>query len=98
MSSKPRSTFEREMQDPEFKKEFDRDYKEFLLSELILSLMQSDKKSVRELAKEAGVSPSVIQGLRSGKQSDVKLTNFLNISHACGYQVLLKKGRQSIHL
>ena len=41
---------------------------------------------------------TVIQKMRSGKQEDVKLTNFLNISHACGYHVYLEKGNDRISL
>jgi len=49
---------------------------------LILALMEKDKKSVRQLASEAGLSPTIIQKLRSGKQEDVKLSNFIGISLA----------------
>lgn len=96
MSSKQLSTYERELKNPSFRKKFTKEYKEFLLSELIASLMENDKKSVRKLAKEVGLSPTVIQKLRSGKQGDVKLSNFINISQACGYQVVLEKGHTRI--
>ena len=92
------STFDREMQGIEFRKKFETEYKDFLLSELITSLMGNDWKSVRRLAKEVGLSPTVIQKLRSGKQEDVKLSNFINISHACGYNVVLEKGKNKIVL
>ena len=36
MNKKPISTYERLMQDPEFKEEYEKEYKEFALSELIL--------------------------------------------------------------
>lgn len=98
MSKKNLSTFEREMQNSSFKKTFEKEYKEFLLSELINALMETDSKSVRKLAKEVGLSPTVIQNIRSGKQDDVKLSNFINISHACGYSVILEKGNNRIAL
>lgn len=98
MSSKKLSTFEREMKNASFRKKFELEYEEFLLSELIHSLMESDNKSVRVLAKEVGLSPTVIQKLRSGQQDDVKLRNFINISHACGYNVVLEKGNDRIAL
>ena len=92
------STFEKEMQKSSFRRKFEKEYKEFLLSEIISALMEDDLKSVRELAKEVGLSPTVIQKLRSGKQQDVKFRNFVNISHACGYDVILEKGEERICL
>ena len=92
------STFEREMKNASFRKKFEKEYKEFLLSEIIIALMENDNKTVRKLAEEVGLSPTVIQKLRSGKQDDVKLKNFLNISHACGYSVILEKDQDRISL
>jgi DNA-binding Xre family transcriptional regulator len=92
MTKKRLSTFEREMNDPAFKKAFDESYKELALSELLISLMESDEKSVRKLAQEVGVSPTVIQNLRSGKQRDIKMINFISIVRACGYEVILQRG------
>lgn len=96
MPKKAISTFEREMQNPKFKKTFEKGYKQFLLSELILALMEGDEKSVRALAKEVGLSTSVIQKLRSGEQGDVKASNFVSIMTAFGYKVVLEKGRERI--
>lgn len=98
MSEKSLSTFEREMQDASFKQEFDKTYSEFVLAETIRTLMEKDHKSVRKLAKDADVSPTMIQNIRSGIQEDIKLSNFLNISHACGYDVVLEKKGDRIAL
>ena len=76
-TTKKSSTFDRIMRDPERKKQFEREYKDLVLSELLLALMENDEKSVRLLAKEAGLSPTVIQNIRSGKQKDIKLDNIL---------------------
>jgi ribosome-binding protein aMBF1 (putative translation factor) len=46
-----------------------------VLSELILALMENDGKSVRELAKEVGLSPTVIQKIKSGKISKEEKLN-----------------------
>jgi predicted DNA-binding protein YlxM (UPF0122 family) len=59
------------MKNAKFKKAFDEGYKELLFSELMISIMEDDDVSIRELAKEAEISPSVIQDLRSGKQHDI---------------------------
>jgi len=96
MSKKELSTFEKEMQKTSFRIKFEKKYKEFLLSELIIALMENDKKSVRKLANEVGLSPTVIQKIRTGKQDDIKLSNFINISHACGYHLILEKGGKRI--
>jgi hypothetical protein len=93
---KPLSTFEREMQKSGFEKAFTKSYKELLLSELLIALMEQDTKSVRALAQEVGLSPTVIQKIRSGKQIDIKLSNFVNISHAYGYHLILEKGHERI--
>lgn len=97
MSKKP-STFDREMKNSGFRKKFEKEYKDFLLSELIKYLMEGDQKSVRALAKETDLSPTVIQKLRSGDQKDVRLNNFLKISHACGFNVFLEKEGKRISL
>lgn len=98
MSKKQPSTFEREMQNASFREQFEEEYSEFVLAETIKSLMESGHKSVRTLAKESGLSPTVIQNMRSGQQEDVKLRNFINISHACGYKIILEKNDERIAL
>ena len=89
--NKTLSTFEKEMQDENFQKFFEEEYKELLFSELLISIMEKDNKSVRKLADEAKISPSIIQNLRSGKQEDIKVKNLLKIALAFGYELCLKK-------
>jgi hypothetical protein len=60
--------------------------------------MAEDNKSVRALANELGVSKTVIQNIRSGEQTDMKLSNFLKMTHAYGFQLVLEKGDQRIGL
>lgn len=93
---KPMSTYEREMQDPKFRKLMEKGYKELILEELMLALSDGDDRSVRRLAKEAGMHPNAIQNLKSGKTKDIKLTSFLKIAHAFGFSLHLVKGRQHI--
>lgn len=97
-SKKPQSTIDRWMAKPGFQEAFGREYKEFLLSELVLALMAQDTKSVRDLAKELGVSKTVIQNLRSGEQTDMKLSNFVKLTHAYGYDLVLEKPGERITL
>ena len=95
---KPVSTLDRWLEKPAFKKSFEKEYKEFLLSELVHAIMAEDNKSVRALANELGVSKTVIQNIRSGEQTDMKLSNFLKMTHAYGFQLVLEKGDQRIAL
>ncbi len=90
--NKSLSTYERKMKNPKFRKALEEGYKELLFSELMISIMEDDDISIRELAKEADISPSVIQDLRSGKQHDIKVSNLLKIAHAFGYELFLAKG------
>ncbi|SRR5579883_1106692 len=96
--TKPLSTFERKMKNPKFKKIFEEGYKELLFSELMISIMEGDDKSIRDLAREAHLSPSIIQNLRSGKQQDIKVSNLIKIAHAFGYEVILEKGNERLTL
>lgn len=66
------TTFDRLMQNPKFKAEFEKGCNEFLISEFMIEKMDEENISVRELAKEAKVSPTAIQNLRSGNAEAVK--------------------------
>jgi transcriptional regulator with XRE-family HTH domain len=91
--NKSMSTDEQKMQDKQFKKAYEQ-----LFSELLISIMKEENKSVRNLAKEACVSTSVIQGLRSGRQTNVKLSNLIKIAKSLGYEVVLQKGEKRLAL
>ena len=60
--------------------------------------MADDDKSIRKLAKEANLSPSVIQDLRAGKQHDIKVSNLIKIIHVFGYALVLEKGNERLIL
>ncbi|MEE8056803.1 MAG: hypothetical protein V3T17_03050 [Pseudomonadales bacterium] len=93
------NTFDRMMKSPSFKNAFDEEYKELVISELICEMMaEKNSPSVRKLAKEVNLSTTAIQNLRSGIQEDVKLSNFLKIASACGFQVMLEKDSKTIPL
>ncbi|HTJ49966.1 MAG TPA: hypothetical protein VL443_10960 [Cyclobacteriaceae bacterium] len=90
------STFEREMQNAKFKAAFEKEFEEFALQELLTAMSQGDEKSVRALAKAAGLHPNAIQNLRSGKTTDIKLSSFLKIAWAHGFVLELVKGKVHI--
>lgn len=56
MKKKVKSSYDELMDDKEQKELFDKEYKDLLLSELILAAMEEDHVSVRRLAAAAGVS------------------------------------------
>lgn len=86
------STYERLIQeDTEFEKDLEKRYREFVLSELLLAVMEEDHLSIRKLAKEAGVSASLIQDLRSGKKENLTFKSFSHIIDALGYDIVLEK-------
>jgi DNA-binding Xre family transcriptional regulator len=91
------STYERLIhEDPDFQKDLEKGYREFILSELLLAVMEEDHISIRKLAKEAGVSPSLIQDLRSGKKDNLTFKSFSNIVEALGYDIILEKRSKKI--
>lgn len=96
--NKPLSTFERKMKNPKFRKEFEIGYKKLLFSELMISIMDGDDISIRNLAKEAGIAKSVIQNLRSGKQQDIKVSNLIKIARAFGFVVILQRDNERLLL
>lgn len=72
--------------------------KDYFFSELIVSIMDGDDLSIRDLAKEANISKSVIQNLRSGKQHNIKVSNLIKIARAFGFQLILQKGQEKLLL
>lgn len=91
MSKKARSTYDKFIKSlsPQEKRDFEREYKELALSELLIALMQKDDVSIRRLAKEAGVSPTIIQGVRSGERRHVSMQSFFKILQGLGCKKLL---------
>ena len=86
------STYERLIhEDAEFENDLKKSYKEFVLSELLLAIMAEDKVSIRSLAKQAGISPSIIQDLRSGKRDNLTLKTFSNLIDVLGYDIVLER-------
>lgn len=98
MSKSFTSTYDRLVhEDPEFEKDLEKRYREFILSEILLAAMEEDRVSVRKLAKEAGVSPSLIQDLRTGKKDNLTFKSFSHIVDALGYDIVLEKRHKRSH-
>jgi len=93
-TKKGKSTYQKEMENPRFRKLFQKEYHELVLSELILALMEEDNISVRKLAKEVGIASSVIQSVRSGEHVNMTLRNFIKLINALGGELTIKKGKE----
>jgi len=105
MNKKPKqesmTTYDELMQDPEFKEIYDKSYHELMLSELFLAIMAEDKISIRSLAKQPGISPAIIQDIRSGKRDNLTLKTFATLMDVLGYTLILEnrtKGTRQIHV
>jgi DNA-binding Xre family transcriptional regulator len=87
MKKNIKSTYEKVTQNKKRKENIDREYQELLISELLNAAMAKDDVSVRELAKEAGVSPTIIQELKTGKRKNITLDTFNRVLKGIGYQI-----------
>ena len=77
--------------DPIQKEKFEKEYNEFLLSEFVLEKMESEHISVRALAQRAGVSPTIIQKIRSKNAERINFRTFTNVLHSLGYKINFEK-------
>ncbi|MGZ3633783.1 MAG: helix-turn-helix domain-containing protein [Parachlamydiaceae bacterium] len=88
MKKKAKSTYKEFIENNEQKFLLDKEYKELLLSELLIAVMKQDHISVRKLAVAAGVSATVIQGVRSGAKTNITIDTLSRILDAVGYQII----------
>lgn len=85
------STFDRIMQDPKRREQFEKGYNEFLVNEFLLEAMEENHISVRKLAEKASVSPAIIQRIRTGGSSNITLKKLSDIATVLGYRINFKK-------
>ncbi len=80
---------------PQELKEHEQEYQNLVLSELLIAITNQNEMSVRKLAKEAGVSPTVIQSMRSGEDKDYSLTVFFKVLKGLGFKQIkaLRNGK-----
>ncbi|ETR68435.1 MAG: hypothetical protein OMM_10531 [Candidatus Magnetoglobus multicellularis str. Araruama] len=86
------------MSDSEEKKKFDKEYMQFLFSELILEAMEEERISVRELSKKSGVSTSIIHHLRAMKPINITIKTLTSLLKPLGYQLVATKGGTTVKL
>jgi len=85
------STFDKFMKNHKQKELFEKEYNKFLLSEFILEAMEENKISVRKLAEKSGISPSIIQNIRSEKTANVTFNTLNSIFTSLGYRMVIEK-------
>ncbi len=76
---------------PHEREKFDREYADFLLSEFVLEKMEQENISVRALAKKAGVSPTIIQKIRSKDAEKINYRTFSSVLNSLGYKINIEK-------
>jgi DNA-binding Xre family transcriptional regulator len=86
-----KSTYDEFISDPKRKEDFDREYSDFMLSEFILEKMEDEQISIRALAKKAGVSPTIIQKLRSNNADRINYRTFANVLYSLGYKINIER-------
>ena len=86
------TTFDKFINNDQKEKElFEKEYNEFLLSEFVLKKMEEEQISVRALAKNARVSPTVIQKIRSKNAERINFRTFTNVLNSLGYRINIEK-------
>lgn len=98
MKNETKSTFNKMMEDPSQKEKFEKEYSQFLISELLLEAMEENQISVRALSKQSGVSTSTIQNMRAMKPSNITMRTVAALLFTLGYKLEAKKGEKIISL
>ncbi len=98
-TKKATTTYDRLIKDPSFKKQLEKKYRKLLFSEMLIKLMEEEKISVRKLAIKSGVSSSLIQDLRSGKQVNPSINAISKLFLAMNAELVVKRpGKKPLEL
>ena len=100
MTKKAKSTYDRYLENltPKQRQKHEEEYIDLILSELLIAAMEEDDISVRELAKVAGVSPTIVQGIRSQTRKHVSVQSFFKILNSMGCTFMVERNGQIIPL
>jgi DNA-binding Xre family transcriptional regulator len=88
---KGQSTFDREMRDRAFRAAFKKETAALEVSEFLAKQMAEQAMTVRALAQLASVSPTIVQGIKSGRRKNIEYTTLKALTVALGYQIVFKK-------
>jgi transcriptional regulator with XRE-family HTH domain len=76
---------------PKEREIFEKEYNDFLISEFVLQKMEEENISIRALAEKAGVSPTIIQKMRSKNSEKITYRTFSNVLNTLGYKISIEK-------
>ena len=65
---------------------------------MIIAAMQQDDISVRKLAKMAGVSPTIIQEMRTGTKKNFSTQSFFKVLNGLGCKLIIERNGHHIPL
>ena len=85
------STYEETIQNPKRKTKIEEGYRKFLLSELLIALIEDDYEAAKKLAQAAGIKPSTSNKTVLQKKEHLILKSFSHIAASLGYGILLEK-------
>jgi len=80
-----------EAKSPQGRAAYEKELHEFIISELVLAIMNKRDLSVRRLAQMADISPTIVQDIRSGKKHNLNLDTFIKILEAmrCSMEIVI---------
>jgi len=81
---KPKTYFDKLMEDKEFKAMFEEGYKDFLISEKIAELRHKARLTQEQLAKKVKTTKSAISRYENSDYKGYSLTLLRKIASACG--------------
>ena len=85
------STYEREMRSPSFRAAMEREEAALEVSEFLAKQMAEQAISVRRLAAKADVSPTVVQGIKSGSRKNIEYATLKALMMALGCRITFTK-------
>jgi len=90
MENEELSTYDRLMRDPKRRQKFEDEYQKLVLVEILIPILTKSEVPVRLLAKAAGVSPTTIQDIKSGKKEGISYATFVAILEALDYKASIR--------
>lgn len=83
---------------PQEKREYQQDYIELSLNELLHEAMQTTNINVRELAKISGVSSNSISDILKDEKEEVNMRHIVALLNSLGYKFFVEKNGETIAL
>jgi len=85
------TTLDQEMKNAAFRAAFEKESAALEVSEFLAKQMAEQEISVRTLAARAFVSPTIVQGIKSGKRKNIEYTTLKALTLALGFKIMFKR-------